>query len=101
MLTLPSVYGPETTTCRYKGLLQEYVENNKPHHLTGSNRLHPSNLAQTIASILTRAKSHLNGWETTSHKDASQTQHHKGWKDLYDSHDCIAKHNYPSMNPKS
>jgi hypothetical protein len=23
--TLPLVYGPEITTCRYKGLLQEYV----------------------------------------------------------------------------
>jgi hypothetical protein len=27
--------------------------------------------------------------------DTSQTLHHKGWKDLYDSHDCMAKHNYP------
>jgi hypothetical protein len=25
ILTLPLVYGPEITTCRYKGLLQEYV----------------------------------------------------------------------------
>jgi hypothetical protein len=59
------------------------------------NRLHHSNLAQTTASILTRVISHLNGWGTISHKDTSQTQHHKGWKDLYDSHDCMAKHNYP------
>jgi hypothetical protein len=28
-----------------------------------------------------------------SHKDTSQTQHHKGWKDLYDTHDCMAKEN--------
>jgi hypothetical protein len=59
------------------------------------NRLHHSNLAQTTASILTMVNSHLDGWETISHKDTSQTQHHKGWKDLYDSHDCMAKHNYP------
>jgi hypothetical protein len=25
ILTLPLVYGPEITTCGYKGLLQEYV----------------------------------------------------------------------------
>jgi hypothetical protein len=49
--------------------------------------------AQTTASILTTVKSHLNGWETISHKDTCQTQHHKGWKDLYDTHDCMAKHN--------
>jgi hypothetical protein len=61
-----------------------------------SNRLHHSNLAQTIASILTMDKSHLDGWETLSHKDTRQIQHHKGWKDLYDSHDYMAKHNYPN-----
>jgi hypothetical protein len=44
------------------------------------NRLHRSNLAQTTASILSRAKSHLDGWKTTSHKDTSQTQHHKDGK---------------------
>jgi hypothetical protein len=37
------------------------------------NRLHQSNLAQTTASILTMVKSHLDGWETISHKDTSQT----------------------------
>jgi hypothetical protein len=25
ILTLPLVYGPEITTCHYKGLLQEYI----------------------------------------------------------------------------
>jgi hypothetical protein len=64
-----------------------------------SNHLHHSNLDQATSLILTRAKSRLDGWETLSHKDTSQTQHHKGWKDLYDSHDCMTKHNYPSMNP--
>jgi hypothetical protein len=68
-------------------------EHDKPHHLVESNRLHPSILAQTIASILTMVKSHLDGWENISHKDTSQTQHHKGWKNLYDTHDCMAKHN--------
>jgi hypothetical protein len=34
-----------------------------------SNRLHPSNLAQTTASILTMVKSHVDRWETISHKD--------------------------------
>jgi hypothetical protein len=29
------------------------------------------------------------------HKPNSTSQ---GWKDLYDSHDFMAKHNYPSMN---
>jgi hypothetical protein len=66
-------------------------------HVTWQNPncLHHSSLAQTKASILTRVNSHLDGWETISHKDTSQTQHHKGWKDLYDSHYCMAKHNYP------
>jgi hypothetical protein len=59
--------------------------------LTDSSLLHHFNLAQTITSILTMVKSHLNGWRTISHKDTSQTQHHKGWKDLYDIHDCMAK----------
>jgi hypothetical protein len=58
-----------------------------------SNRLHHSILAQITASILTRVKSHLDGWETIAHKDTSQIQHHNGWKDLYDTHDCMAKHN--------
>jgi hypothetical protein len=34
-------------------------------------------------------KSHLGGWETISHKDTRQTQYHKGWKDFYDTHDCM------------
>jgi hypothetical protein len=57
------------------------------------NRLHHSNLAQITASILTMAKSHLDRWETTPHNETSQAQYHKGWKDLYDTHDCVAKHN--------
>jgi hypothetical protein len=36
-------------------------------------------------------KSHLDVCETISYKDTSQTQHHKGWKDLYDTHDCMTK----------
>jgi hypothetical protein len=36
--------------------------------------------------ILSMVKSHLTGWETISHKDTSQTKHHKGWKDLYDTY---------------
>jgi hypothetical protein len=63
--------------------------------LRNPNCLHHSILAQTTASILTRVNSHLDGWETISQKDTRQTQHHKGWKDLYDSHDYVAKHNYP------
>jgi hypothetical protein len=58
-----------------------------------SNRLHYTNLAQITASILTMVKSHLDGWDTISHKDTSQTEHHKGWKDLYDTHDYMVKHN--------
>jgi hypothetical protein len=68
-------------------------ENDKPQHLTESNRLHHSDLAEITASILPMVKSHLDGWETTSHKDTSQTQHHKGCKDLYDTHDYMFKHN--------
>jgi hypothetical protein len=49
--------------------------------------------AQTTASILTTVNSHIDGWETITHKDTSQTQRHKGWKDLYDTHDWMAKHN--------
>jgi hypothetical protein len=48
-------------------------------------------IAQTTTSILTMVKSHLDRWETISHKDTSQTQHHKGWKDLYNTHDCMTK----------
>jgi hypothetical protein len=58
-----------------------------------SNRLDHSNLAQITALILTMVKSHLDRWETITHKDTIQTQHHKGWKDLYDIHDYMAKHN--------
>jgi hypothetical protein len=58
-----------------------------------SNYLHRSNLAQTTASTLTKVKLHLDGWETIAHKDTSQTQHHKRWKDLYNTHECMAKHN--------
>jgi hypothetical protein len=61
--------------------------------LMESNRLHHSILAQTIASILTTVKAHLDRWETTSHIDTRQTQHHKGWKNLYDTHDCMTKQN--------
>jgi hypothetical protein len=77
--------------------IQSLADSSMTSHVTcrNSNRLHHSNLAQTTASILTRVNSHLDGWETISHKDTSETQHHKGWKDLYDSHDCMAKHNYP------
>jgi hypothetical protein len=63
----------------YDSVLSRF-EHDKPHRLTESNRLHHSNLAQITASILTRAKSHLDGWETTSHKDTCQTQHHKDGK---------------------
>jgi hypothetical protein len=58
-----------------------------------SNRLHHSILAQTTTLILTTVKAHLYGWETISDKVTSQTQHHKGWKDLYDTHDYMAEHN--------
>jgi hypothetical protein len=68
-------------------------EPDKPHPLTESNRLHHSYLPQTTSSILTMVKSYLDGWETISPKDTSQTQHHIGWKDLYDTHDYMAKHN--------
>jgi hypothetical protein len=68
-------------------------EHDKPHHLTESNRLHHSIHAQTTASIITIVKSHLDGCETISHKDTSQTQHNKEWKDFYGTHDCMAKNN--------
>jgi hypothetical protein len=58
-----------------------------------SNHLHHFYLAQITALILTMVKSYLDGRETTSHKDTSQTQYHKGWKYLYDTHDYVAKHN--------
>jgi hypothetical protein len=74
--------------------IQSVADSSMTSHITWEfNRLHHSNLAQTTAWILTTVKSHLHGWETTSHKDTSQTQHHKRWKDLYDTHDCMAKHN--------
>jgi hypothetical protein len=77
--------------------IRSLADSSMTSHVTwqNPNRLHHSNLAQTTASILTRVNSHLDEWETISHKDTSQTQHPKGWKDLYDSHDYMAKHNYP------
>jgi hypothetical protein len=68
-------------------------EHDKLHHLTESNRLHHSILAQITAWILSMVKTHLDGWETISHKDTSQTQYHKGSKYLYDTHDYMAKQN--------
>jgi hypothetical protein len=50
--------------------------------------------AQITASILTWLTHILmDGRPQHSHKDTSQTQYHKGWKHLYDSQDCMAKHN--------
>jgi hypothetical protein len=59
--------------------------------------------AQTIVLILTTITSHHDGWKTKSlNNNTSQTQHHKDGKtcttlffleDLYDTHDCMAKHN--------
>jgi hypothetical protein len=89
--TRGGTYCPGVPTPKIRSLA--WFEHDKPHHLTESHCLHHSNLAQITASIPTMVKSHLNGWETISHKDTSQTQHHKGWKDLYDTHDCMAKHN--------
>jgi hypothetical protein len=89
--TRGGTYFPGVSTPKISVLSR--FEHGKPHHLMESNRLHHSNLAQTTTSILTIVKSHLDGWETISHKDTSQTQHHKGWKDLYNTHDCMTKHN--------
>jgi hypothetical protein len=51
-------------------------------------------IAQTTASILTRSpRISTDGRPQHSHKHTSQTQHHKAWKDLYNSQDCMAKHN--------
>jgi hypothetical protein len=50
-------------------------------------------IAQTIASILTwSTHTSTDGRPQHSHKYRSQTQHYKGWKYLYDSHGCVAKH---------
>jgi hypothetical protein len=51
-------------------------------------------IAQTTASILTwLPRISADGRPQHSHKDSTQTQHHKAWKDLYDSQDCVAKYN--------
>jgi hypothetical protein len=51
-------------------------------------------IAQTIASILTWSPHiSMDGKPQHSYKDTSQTQYHKGWKDLYDSQDFMAKYN--------
>jgi hypothetical protein len=82
---------PGVSTSKIRSLANSSMTNHIT--LTVFNHLHHSNLAQTKASILTMVKSHLNGWETISHKDTSQTRYHKGWKDMYDTHDCMTKHN--------
>jgi hypothetical protein len=82
----PRVSTPKIRSLAYSSMTNHII-------LIDSNCLHHFNLAQTTTSILTMVKSHLDGWETISHKDTRQTQHHKGWKDLYDTHDCMTKHN--------
>jgi hypothetical protein len=58
--------------------------------------------AQITALILTWSpRISIDGRPQHSHKDTSQTQHHKGWKDLYDSQNYMTKYNNPSMNPYS
>jgi hypothetical protein len=57
----------------------------------------------TVSTIPTLLKPHHRSSPRSNHsstdgrpfltKDTSQTQHHKGWKDLYDTHDCMAKQN--------
>jgi hypothetical protein len=55
-------------------------------------------VSQTTSLILTQSPRILtDGRPQHSQKDTSQTQHYKGWKDLYDSQDYVAKHNHPSM----
>jgi hypothetical protein len=44
----------------------------------GINHLPIPTIGQTTTLILTMVNSHLDGWETISHKDTSQIQHHKG-----------------------
>jgi hypothetical protein len=92
--TRGGTYCPRGSTLKIRSL----ADSSMTSHITrrNPNRLHHSNHAQTTASILTRVNSHLDGSETISHKDTSQTQHHKGWKDIYDSHDCMANVNYPA-----
>jgi hypothetical protein len=51
-------------------------------------------LAQTIASNLTTVTSHHDGWKTntlSTHLKPNSTS--QRWKDLYDTHNCMAKHN--------
>jgi hypothetical protein len=68
----------------------------------GINHLHHSNHCSNHGINPHTAKPHLeDGKPQHSHIDTSQTQHYKGWKDMYDTHDCMAKHNKPSMKPKS
>jgi hypothetical protein len=86
------VWGDKKTE-RGSRLQKQIAEKSTALKTKESNRLHHSNLAQTTTLILTMVKSHLNGWETIAHKDTSQTQHHKRWKDLYDTHDCMTKYN--------
>jgi hypothetical protein len=55
--------------------IRSLADSSMTSHVTwrNPNRLHHSNLAQTTALILTRVNSHLDRWETISHKDTSQT----------------------------
>jgi hypothetical protein len=51
-------------------------------------------VAQSTASILTWSpRISTDERPQQSHNDTSQPQHHKGWKDLYNSQDSMAKHN--------
>jgi hypothetical protein len=81
---------PRVSTHKIRSLEDSSMTN----HITCQNSIVSTILAhaQTTTSILTTVKSHLDGWKTISHKDTSQNYHHKGWKHLYDTHDCMAKH---------
>jgi hypothetical protein len=65
----------------------------------GINHLHHSNRCSNHSIDPHTAKPHLDGWKTKlsqRHKTNSTSQ---GIEDLYNSQDCMAKHNYPSVNP--
>jgi hypothetical protein len=64
-----------------------------------SNRIHHRNLAQTTKSNHTTVNSHLDGWKTTTLIKTHVILNIIKMEDLYGTHDCRAKLNYPSIKP--
>jgi hypothetical protein len=88
--TRGGTYCPGVSTPKIRSL----AESSPTSHITWQN---PT--VSTIPTLLIPQhrsspwSNHISMDGRSSLTKTSSTQHHKGWKDLYDTHDCLAKHN--------